>query len=199
MSFLGRYIPGQDDSQLSNPKRWKATFRCAMNSLPDVEEVKERSRSKGLDAFRVSLYTLLAWVPLTLSEACMCLKKEGSDRNCYNTTKHTPVHLSMLLWNWPIHPIYRTVNSMHTHWIIHTDQAKSIKSIGHEGKSRSAWQSISCQTRRGGKLSSVVQGTAYIPRGIARKSKQYPALNNEQKSLSVFEYICSLLVIVWAK
>uniref|UniRef100_A0A667Z4G1 Interferon regulatory factor 2b n=1 Tax=Myripristis murdjan TaxID=586833 RepID=A0A667Z4G1_9TELE len=50
----GKYQPGVDRP---DPKTWKANFRCAMNSLPDIEEMfvcagkkktdKEGGRSKG--------------------------------------------------------------------------------------------------------------------------------------------------------
>ncbi|KAJ7316504.1 hypothetical protein JRQ81_002666 [Phrynocephalus forsythii] len=46
----GRYKEG--DVQ-PDPKTWKANFRCAMNSLPDIEEVKDKSVSKGCGAVRV--------------------------------------------------------------------------------------------------------------------------------------------------
>ncbi|KAJ6668625.1 hypothetical protein lerEdw1_012107 [Lerista edwardsae] len=46
----GKYQPGVDKA---DPKTWKANFRCAMNSLPDIEEVKDKSVKKGNDAFRV--------------------------------------------------------------------------------------------------------------------------------------------------
>ncbi|XP_056302080.1 interferon regulatory factor 1b isoform X1 [Danio aesculapii] len=36
-----------------DPKTWKANFRCAMNSLPDIEEVKDKSINKGCGAVRV--------------------------------------------------------------------------------------------------------------------------------------------------
>lgn len=36
-----------------NPKIWKANFRCALNSLPDMEEVMERRSTKGNNAFKV--------------------------------------------------------------------------------------------------------------------------------------------------
>ncbi|KAK7925042.1 hypothetical protein WMY93_007352 [Mugilogobius chulae] len=45
----GKYVEGQT----SDPKTWKANFRCAMNSLPDIEEVKDRSINKGHQAMRV--------------------------------------------------------------------------------------------------------------------------------------------------
>ncbi|KAM8940079.1 interferon regulatory factor 2 isoform 2-T2 [Pelodytes ibericus] len=46
----GKYQPGIDKP---DPKTWKANFRCAMNSLPDIEEVKDKSMKKGNNAFRV--------------------------------------------------------------------------------------------------------------------------------------------------
>ncbi|XP_041656478.1 interferon regulatory factor 1b [Cheilinus undulatus] len=45
----GKYVEGQT----TDPKTWKANFRCAMNSLPDIEEVKDRSINKGHQAVRV--------------------------------------------------------------------------------------------------------------------------------------------------
>ncbi|KAM9333700.1 interferon regulatory factor 1b [Pholidichthys leucotaenia] len=45
----GKYKEGQT----CDPKTWKANFRCAMNSLPDIEEVKDRSINKGHQAMRV--------------------------------------------------------------------------------------------------------------------------------------------------
>ncbi|XP_038162735.1 interferon regulatory factor 1b isoform X1 [Cyprinodon tularosa] len=45
----GKYTTGQ----VCDPKTWKANFRCAMNSLPDIEEVKDKSINKGHQAMRV--------------------------------------------------------------------------------------------------------------------------------------------------
>ncbi|XP_078252797.1 interferon regulatory factor 2 isoform X1 [Rhinoraja longicauda] len=46
----GKYHHGIDKP---DPKTWKANFRCAMNSLPDIEEVKDKSIKKGSHAYRV--------------------------------------------------------------------------------------------------------------------------------------------------
>ncbi|XP_077420285.1 interferon regulatory factor 4-like [Vanacampus margaritifer] len=46
----GRYRPGQHKA---DPKTWKANFRCALNSLPGVCELRERSNKRGSDAYRV--------------------------------------------------------------------------------------------------------------------------------------------------
>ncbi|XP_003971055.2 interferon regulatory factor 1b [Takifugu rubripes] len=45
----GKYVEGQ----ANDPKTWKANFRCAMNSLPDITEVKTMSVNKGHQAVRV--------------------------------------------------------------------------------------------------------------------------------------------------
>ncbi|CAL9685173.1 unnamed protein product [Knipowitschia caucasica] len=45
----GKHMEGAE----SNPKTWKANFRCALHSLPDVEEVKDQSVHKGQGAMRV--------------------------------------------------------------------------------------------------------------------------------------------------
>ncbi|KAK1791684.1 hypothetical protein P4O66_013171, partial [Electrophorus voltai] len=51
----GKYHPGVDKP---DPKTWKANFRCAMNSLPDIEEVKDKSMKRGCNAFR--MYRMLS-------------------------------------------------------------------------------------------------------------------------------------------
>ncbi|XP_056127796.1 interferon regulatory factor 2a isoform X3 [Rhinichthys klamathensis goyatoka] len=51
----GKYRP---DIDKPDPKTWKANFRCAMNSLPDIEEVKDQSMKRGSNAFR--MYRMLS-------------------------------------------------------------------------------------------------------------------------------------------
>ena len=46
----GKFIQGETKP---DPKTWKANFRCAMNSLPDIEEVKDKSINRGSGAVRV--------------------------------------------------------------------------------------------------------------------------------------------------
>ncbi|XP_068171914.1 interferon regulatory factor 1-like [Antennarius striatus] len=46
----GRYRPDKDKP---DPKTWKANFRCALNSLPDIRELPEYSRKRGTNAYRV--------------------------------------------------------------------------------------------------------------------------------------------------
>ncbi|XP_030051219.1 zinc finger protein 221 isoform X2 [Microcaecilia unicolor] len=52
----GRYQLGEQ-----KPANWKATFRCALNSLPDIEEVKGKSVNRGSSAIRV--YRMLPELP----------------------------------------------------------------------------------------------------------------------------------------
>lgn len=47
-----KYNPDTDTPK-ANPKMWKANFRCAINSLPDIEELRDRGKTKGNDAYKV--------------------------------------------------------------------------------------------------------------------------------------------------
>ncbi|NWT01676.1 IRF1 factor, partial [Mionectes macconnelli] len=71
----GVYKEGEKDP---DPKTWKANFRCAMNSLPDIEEVKDKSINKGSSAVRV--YRMLP--PLTKHQ-----KKERKSKSSRNRSK----------------------------------------------------------------------------------------------------------------
>ncbi|XP_039273462.1 interferon regulatory factor 4-like isoform X2 [Styela clava] len=50
----GKYKEGVDKF---DPATWKTRLRCALNKLPDIKELKERSQLEGTDPFRV--YRLL--------------------------------------------------------------------------------------------------------------------------------------------
>ncbi|NXO22746.1 IRF1 factor, partial [Cisticola juncidis] len=82
----GRYKEGEKDP---DPKTWKANFRCAMNSLPDIEEVKDKSINRGSDAVRV--YRMLP--PLTKHQKKERKSKSSrevrskSKRKCYEETR----------------------------------------------------------------------------------------------------------------
>jgi hypothetical protein len=41
------------DGDEPDPKRWKANFRCALNSLPDVRQLKDQGHIKVKDAYKV--------------------------------------------------------------------------------------------------------------------------------------------------
>ncbi|KAG2456157.1 IRF1 factor, partial [Polypterus senegalus] len=71
----GKYKPG---NSVPDPKTWKANFRCAMNSLPDIEEVKDKSINKGSSAIRV--YRMLPPVKKTQ-------RKDKKSRQKDNKTK----------------------------------------------------------------------------------------------------------------
>lgn len=64
---VGKYQP---DVDRPDPKTWKANFRCAMNSLPDIEEVKDKSIKKGTNAFRV--YKMLSSTERSLKKGENC-------------------------------------------------------------------------------------------------------------------------------
>ncbi|KAM7162886.1 interferon regulatory factor 1 isoform 2-T2 [Macrochelys suwanniensis] len=74
----GRYKIGEKEP---DPKTWKANFRCAMNSLPDIEEVKDKSVNKGCSAVRV--YRMLP--PLTKLQKKE--RKSKSSRESKNRSK----------------------------------------------------------------------------------------------------------------
>jgi len=57
LSDAGKYRPGFDEE---DPKRWKANFRCALNSLSDVKEVPSLSRKNGSDGYTVYQFTTTA-------------------------------------------------------------------------------------------------------------------------------------------
>ncbi|NWZ15344.1 IRF1 factor, partial [Agelaius phoeniceus] len=82
----GGYKEGEKDP---DPKTWKANFRCAMNSLPDIEEVKDKSINKGSSAVRV--YRMLP--PLTKHQKKERKSKSSrearnkSKRKCYEETR----------------------------------------------------------------------------------------------------------------
>uniref|UniRef100_A0A673BVG7 Interferon regulatory factor n=2 Tax=Sphaeramia orbicularis TaxID=375764 RepID=A0A673BVG7_9TELE len=76
----GKYQPGIDRP---DPKTWKANFRCAMNSLPDIEEVKDKSIKKGTNAFRV-------YKMLSSSERVKKGKKKEGRRSKEMSSDRTP-------------------------------------------------------------------------------------------------------------
>ncbi|CAM4673321.1 unnamed protein product [Leuciscus chuanchicus] len=67
-----------------DPKTWKANFRCAMNSLPDIEEVKTRSVNKGCGAVRV--YRMLPAI-------CKKKDKRTKGRDSRRRTKAASSHV----------------------------------------------------------------------------------------------------------
>ncbi|XP_068133542.1 interferon regulatory factor 1 isoform X4 [Hyperolius riggenbachi] len=78
----GRYKDGEKEP---DPKTWKANFRCAMNSLPDIKEVKDRSIYKGSSAARV--YKMLP-TPIKIEKK---ERKSRSQKDCKNKPRKKQV------------------------------------------------------------------------------------------------------------
>ncbi|XP_066447241.1 interferon regulatory factor 1 isoform X2 [Eleutherodactylus coqui] len=75
----GKFKVGEKEP---DPKTWKANFRCAMNSLPDIKEVRDKSIYKGSSAVRV--YKMLpAQVKTDKKE-----RKSKSSKDCKNRSKN---------------------------------------------------------------------------------------------------------------
>ncbi|XP_034546619.1 interferon regulatory factor 2 [Notolabrus celidotus] len=81
----GKFQPGTDRP---DPKTWKANFRCAMNSLPDIEEVKDKSIKKGTNAFRV--YKMLSSSERSMKKGKKKADKEGKARGSKEDGSSSP-------------------------------------------------------------------------------------------------------------
>lgn len=71
----GKHVEGQEP----DPKTWKANFRCAMNSLPDIKEVKDRSTNKGHQAARV--FRMLPASPKARDKKCKAKQTKTRRKN----------------------------------------------------------------------------------------------------------------------
>ncbi|KAM3869130.1 interferon regulatory factor 1b [Diretmus argenteus] len=82
----GKYEEGKTTA---DPKTWKANFRCAMNSLPDIEEIKDKSINKGQQAMRVYRMLQLSVINFKSSQV-------KSDELDYSNTQSPVDHQSQL-------------------------------------------------------------------------------------------------------
>ena len=48
--YSGKYAEGTDRP---DPSKWKTNFRCTLNALPDFKEVREKSRPRGNEAYKI--------------------------------------------------------------------------------------------------------------------------------------------------
>uniref|UniRef100_A0A3Q3WW26 Interferon regulatory factor n=1 Tax=Mola mola TaxID=94237 RepID=A0A3Q3WW26_MOLML len=83
----GKYQPG---IERPDPKTWKANFRCAMNSLPDIEEVKDKSTKKGTNAFRV--YKMLSSSERSLKKGKKKTDRDGRSRGNQEVKKKSIIN-----------------------------------------------------------------------------------------------------------
>ncbi|KAM9607720.1 interferon regulatory factor 2 isoform 4-T6 [Trichechus inunguis] len=136
----GKHQPGVDKP---DPKTWKANFRCAMNSLPDIEEVKDKSIKKGNNAFRVYRMLPLSERP---SKKGKKTKTEKEDR--VKHIKQEPVESSLGLSNGvsDLSPEYAVLTSAiknevdSTVNIIESESTDSVPSDEESTEGRPHWR-----------------------------------------------------------
>ncbi|XP_050395659.1 interferon regulatory factor 4 isoform X2 [Patella vulgata] len=77
---------------------WKTRFRCALNKLPDIEEVKQLSQLDGEEPYRVYRFlqtTKSKCIPDRTNGKTPCIKREPS----YQRIPEGPINLSMSKYN----------------------------------------------------------------------------------------------------
>ncbi|KAM6221857.1 interferon regulatory factor 2 isoform 2-T2 [Rhynchocyon petersi] len=136
----GKHQPGVDKP---DPKTWKANFRCAMNSLPDIEEVKDKSIKKGNNAFRV--YRML---PLSERPSKKGKKPKTEKEDRVKHIKQEPVESSLGLSNGvsDLSPEYAALPSAiknevdSTVNIIESETTNSVPSDEESNEGRPHWR-----------------------------------------------------------
>ncbi|CAG2231117.1 IRF2 [Mytilus edulis] len=81
-----KFMDGDDP----DPKRWKANFRCALNSLPDVEELKDRGLRKGNNAFKIYKFLDEKKMKLKRKQNNQCRETESSPKRASKRLQDKP-------------------------------------------------------------------------------------------------------------
>ncbi|XP_078005170.1 interferon regulatory factor 2 isoform X4 [Phascolarctos cinereus] len=160
----GKHQPGVDKP---DPKTWKANFRCAMNSLPDIEEVKDKSIKKGNNAFRV--YRML---PLSERPSKKGKKTKTDKEDRVKHIKQEPVESSFGLSNGisELSPEYAVLTSTiknevdSTINIIESETTDSVPSDEESTEGRQHW------------LKRNIEGKQYLSNMGTRNSYLLPSM-----------------------
>uniref|UniRef100_A0A673BZY6 Interferon regulatory factor 1b n=1 Tax=Sphaeramia orbicularis TaxID=375764 RepID=A0A673BZY6_9TELE len=84
--YTGKYVEGQ-----------KANFRCAMNSLPDIEEVKDKSVNKGHQA--VHVFRMLPLSNKSRDKQSKAKKSKSEKKVSTIDSFQTPLFLTLIYLN----------------------------------------------------------------------------------------------------
>lgn len=146
MNSVGKYVEGQT----SDPKTWKANFRCAMNSLPDIEEVKDRSINKGHQAMRV--FRMLPATPKS--------RGETSDRKWANTKKNMNKQWCAAPIGCWVFFLFQSVCSTFTLWAVGCQVTKMFFFICTDKRSKAK------EAKQRNKVNTADIALFYIVRGL---------------------------------
>jgi len=76
--YTGKYKEGRD---IPDPRKWKTNFRCALNAVPDIKEIRGKSCPRGKDAFKIYRMARLFGGGGRCSYCSVAYCKENSIRN----------------------------------------------------------------------------------------------------------------------
>ncbi|KAM4555084.1 interferon regulatory factor 2 isoform 1-T1 [Odontesthes bonariensis] len=137
----GKYQAGVDRP---DPKTWKANFRCAMNSLPDIEEVKDKSIKKGTNAFRV--YKMLSSSERSLKKGKKKMDKEGKSKGNKEVTSPSPDTTPPEGHAGPVDSVKQDVLKLEAVEVTVSDSGSAIHSSGEDHVINSEQLPYVCQT-----------------------------------------------------
>nr|XP_043896913.1 interferon regulatory factor 2 isoform X2 [Solea senegalensis] len=137
----GKFQPGIDRP---DPKTWKANFRCAMNSLPDIEEVKDKSIKKGTNAFRV--YKMLSSTERSMRKGKKKMDKEGRPKENKEEASSFPDRILLQANAGPIDYSKQEVVKQEGIELTVMDSASAIHSPVYENVITSEQLPFVCQT-----------------------------------------------------